>query len=196
MVLPQICCRALVDTHVLRYLYCRQLSQLLILKSLSLRDRNLIKRKFSFYFDVLFLLVWLVCLVEEEDLFLSNNSFRKIIFTHHYFFCVFCFFFFYRLPGKAFQTVFDQHPDSLVRVVQVCDKINKRFWFLTLRKPKRVELLPWALSDKICPCLTKFCYSRTLATLKPRRKLGIVTSFSTQFDSSPLSEWRLNSSNA
>lgn len=124
MALPQICCRALVDTHVLRYLYCGQLSQLLILKSLSLRDRNLIKRKFSFYFDVLFLLVWLVCLVEEEDWFLSNHSFRKSIFTNHYFFFVFCFFF-YRLPGKAFQTVFDQHPDSLVRVVQVCYKLNK-----------------------------------------------------------------------
>lgn len=186
MALPQICCRALVDTHVLRYLYCRQLSQLLILKSLSLRDRNLIKRKFSFYFDVLFLLVWLVCLV--EDWFLSNHSFRKSIFTNHYFFFCLLFFFFYRLPGKAFQTVFDQHPDSLVRVVQVCYKINKRFWFLTLRKPKRVELLPWALSDKICPCLTKYCYSRTLATLKPRRKLGLVTSFGTQFDSSPLGE--------
>ena len=26
-----------------------------------------------------------------------------------------------RLPGKAFQTVFEQHPDSLVRVVQVWD---------------------------------------------------------------------------
>ena len=92
MALPQICCRALVDTHVLRYLYCGQLSQLLILKSLSLRDRNLIKRKFSFYFDVLFLLVWLVCLV-EEDWFLSNHSFRKSIFTNHFFF--FCLLFFF-----------------------------------------------------------------------------------------------------
>jgi len=168
MALPQICCRALVDTHVLRYLYCRQLSQLLIWKSLSLRDRNLMKRNFSFYFDELFLLVWLVCLAGDAGLFVEH-SFRKIIFTNHYFFV----FFFYRLPGKAFQTVFDQHPDSLVRVVQVCYK-KKRFWFLTLRKPKRVELLPWALSDKICPCPTKYCCSRTLASLKPRRKLGRV----------------------
>ena len=104
MALPQICCRALVDTHVLRYLYCRLLSQLLILKSLSLRDRNLIKRKFSFYFDVLFLLVWLVCLVEEEDLFLSNQSFRKSIFANHYFFFVFFFFFFFTgCQGKPFK---------------------------------------------------------------------------------------------
>ena len=102
MALPQICCRALVDTHVLRYLYCGQLSQLLILTSLSLRDRNLIKRKFSFYFDVLFLLVWLVCLVEEEDWFLSNHSFRKSIFTNHYFFFVFCFFF-TGCQGKPFK---------------------------------------------------------------------------------------------
>lgn len=168
MALPQICCRALVDTHVLRYLYCWQLSQLLIWKSLSLRDRNLIKREFFFLFW------WIVSVsVVNVSGWRRRVICRTLLWKNYFHKSLFLCLFFYRLPGKAFQTVFEQHPDSLVRVVQVCYK-KKRFWFLTLRKRKRVELLPWASSDKICPCPTKYCSSRTLASLKPRRKLRRV----------------------
>ena len=79
---------------------------------------------------MLFLLVWLVCLAEDEDLFLESILLKKYLHKSLFFFLSSVFFIFCRLPGKAFQTVFDQHPDSLVRVVQVCYK-KKRFWFLT-----------------------------------------------------------------
>ena len=79
---------------------------------------------------MLFLLVWLVCLAEDEDLFLESILLEKYLPKSLFFFLSSVFFIFCRLPGKAFQTVFDQHPDSLVRVVQVCYK-KKRFWFLT-----------------------------------------------------------------
>ena len=90
---------------------------------------------------MLFLLVWVVCLAEDEDLFLESLLFKKYLHKSLLFFSLSSVFIFCRLPGKAFQTVFDQHPDSLVRVVQVCYK-KKRFWFLTLRKPRRFELRP------------------------------------------------------
>ena len=88
MALPQICCRAVVDTHVLRYNICN-------ISFIPQHDlyvychRTLVKLSTAYLF-VVFVTLFSVC-------------------------CAL----YFRLPGKAFQTVFEQHPDSLVRVVQV-----------------------------------------------------------------------------
>ena len=67
--------------------------------------------------------------------------------------------------------MFDQHPDSLVRVVQVCYK-KKRFWFLTFKETEEGSTATLALSDKIYPYPTKYCCRRTLAIFKTGKKTG------------------------
>ena len=67
--------------------------------------------------------------------------------------------------------MFDQHPDSLVRVVQVCYK-KKRILVSYFKETEEGSTATLALSDKIYPYPTKYCCRRTLAIFKTGKKTG------------------------